>query len=189
MKPTKSKKRTRQKLPTAKPVPADPVKDATGHRTFPSVANAAAALGLSRETLLAAKRAGCPAFAGRGSVKEDELLKWIEANPAFSLRTLSTKGQIELEDLRKKRRLNDLAEGKLIPRALVAANLGRIAAHWVSATRQKIENELPALLLGLDLPNSRVKCKQLSDALVQDARDLQNLWQEPKDTPKSGEPG
>lgn len=144
--------------------------------TFPSLANAAAALSLQPETLKAAKRSGCPAFKSRGSVDKRELLDWLAAHPDLGAGTLSTKAQIDLEVLRDKRLKNDLKERKLVDRAKKFAESEKVAAEIRTAVYQSLENELPSEVVGHDEQACRVILKRHADRICAKAQALALVW-------------
>jgi len=69
------------------------------------------------------------------------------------------------EEIRKLKLRNDREERKLILRAEVTGILTKIYGELTSKLDQKLEMEYPAILVGLDIPNLRVKLKQLNDEI------------------------
>ena len=125
MKSPKNEKRARDPRPRSKREPLQKKTD----RVFDSLAAAAAALNLDKQTLKRAKGAGCPAFVG-SRVQEKVFLRWISDNPD----KLAAPAGATLEDqktgeqIRKLRIGNDLEDGKSILKATVEKLLHELFA-------------------------------------------------------------
>lgn len=70
------------------------------------------------------------------------------------------------EEHRKKKRENDIADGLVVSRALVVADFRKVAEPIKQILRQKLENEYPLAVAGLDVPQARIYGKRLEDDLL-----------------------
>jgi hypothetical protein len=68
------------------------------------------------------------------------------------------KSAVESEKLRKLRRENEVAEGKIVTVESVASFLGELAAKHDLLITQKLKNELPSRVVGLPIAEVRVAC-------------------------------
>jgi|SRR5919109_1948350 hypothetical protein len=82
------------------------------------------------------------------------------------------------EEVRKLRIRNDRDEGKLIPRLQVNATIARTFGDICRMLDQKLENELPALMQGLDVVGARLKGKLVNDLIRAELRKLVEAWPE-----------
>jgi hypothetical protein len=77
------------------------------------------------------------------------------------------------EDHRKLKRLNDQAEGLLVTKAEVVAAMRQCSEPIRTLLRQKLENEYPMEVAGLDVPEARTYGKRLEDEIL---REFQTLF-------------
>ena len=139
---------------------------ASKSRVFVSKRAAGAALGIPARALKEAQDRGCDAFGAGGQVKEAELKAWFEANPVKSVskgELSDYKIRIAREDWRRRVRDRRVAEAELVDANKVAAAWARVAAEQKTYLRQKLENELPVELAGLDAIACRQKLKAVVD--------------------------
>lgn len=97
-----------------------PIKKSAGRpRTvYSSMAQAAAAMGISIELIKYAKRSGCDAIRGNGSINAAKLNAWISANgDRLQDEDLPLRDQKVAEEVRKLKRQNEHDEGLLISKA------------------------------------------------------------------------
>lgn len=140
-----------------------------GKRVFDSMAAAAGALGVSKDTLRAAKESPDGAKIFRGSrVDEEEFLKWaeqhqIETSPGD---VLTLRDQKIAEEIRKLKIRNDKDAGKLIARVEVAAAIRRALASVAGIIEAKIVGEWPSAVAGLDPAQARVYGRRLYDEVM-----------------------
>jgi len=76
------------------------------------------------------------------------------------------KKAIDDEKHRTIKRENDLAEELLVPKALVVSEFRKIAEPIKAMLRQKLENEYPLAVAGLDVPQARVYGRRLGDDIL-----------------------
>ncbi len=143
------------------------------YRIFDSMALAASSLGVSRDTLRAAKESGCKAFEN-SRVKEKELLQWMSENGVAESNggPLTLKDQKTAEEIRKLRIKNDKDQGKLIAKAEVAGAIRRVLGKVSSITESKLVAEYPTVVAGLDPAAARVYGRRLHDLLMAECQAL-----------------
>lgn len=148
-----------------------------GNRVFDSMGQAAAMTGLGLDALRMLKRTGCPAFHAT-RVNEAELLAWISTHPVESIRgPVTLRDQKLKEEIRKLRVVNDAKQGALASRAKVAASLRAMAGKVRAILDQKLEQEMPAAMAGLDVPGARVYGKRLNDQICEAFAALAKEWE------------
>ena len=81
------------------------------------------------------------------------------------------------EEHRKLKLINDFKEGKLIPIETVKHVHSRTLARVDQVIEQKLSNEYPSAVAGLDVPQARVYGKRLGDQLREEFQKLNQLWQ------------
>ena len=146
-------------------------------RSFPTIAAAAAKLGVSEAILKNAKRMGCDAFATRGSVSEKPLLKFIAEHGAeLNSGGVALRDRKIEEEIRKLKIRNDLDAGKLIAIDRVREINGRILAAVDAILEQKLSNEYPSIVAGLEVPQARVYGKRLGDSIREEFQKLNKEW-------------
>jgi hypothetical protein len=137
-------------------------------RLFASKRAAGAALGIPARALKEAQDKGCSAFKAGGQVAEAELKAWFESNPVKSIargELSDYKLRIAREDWRRRVRDRRAAEAELVDARKVAGAWARVAAEQKTYLRQKLENELPVELAGLDAIACRQKLKAVVDQI------------------------
>jgi hypothetical protein len=148
-------------------------------RIVESIPAAAALLGCEPELVKRAKRLGCPAFKPGNRIAVEELRKWI-AESSEALRSTGenvSRKDLKLdEEIRKLRIANDLKEKELIKRSLVIEAHAKTAERIRKLLEQKLENEDPALVAGLDVAQARVFGKRLHDQIVTEFKDFARAW-------------
>lgn len=143
------------------------------------MAQAAAATGISKASLKRAKEKGCPAFKG-SRVDGTALREWLKENES----SLHESGEVILKDqklaeeVRKLRIRNDKDEEKTIPKGKLAADLHALAADQLQLLRQRLENELPATVAGLDPSSARIIFKRVVDEIAGKMQQLVTRWTE-----------
>lgn len=91
------------------------------------------------------------------------LLKYYRDNQT----TLAQRKQaISDEQHRKLKRENDIADGLLIKKADVVAALRPAGEAIKLELRQKLENEYPLAVAGLDVPQARIYGRRLGDSII-----------------------
>lgn len=97
------------------------------------------------------------------------LLKYYRDNQT----TLAQRKQaISDEQHRKIKRENDLADGLLIRKADVIAELRKTAEPVRAILRQKLENEYPPAVASMDVPQARIYGKRLEDDILAEFQKL-----------------
>jgi len=105
-------------------------------------------------TLRKAKKLGCPGFYANGRVDWDLIGPWLKENSGLmtqgegeesltTLRAQSLKLDIALKELELKK-----AEDRMVERAYVLKYLKAVHSMAKNALAQKLQNELPPLLVG-----------------------------------------
>ena len=146
-------------------------------RTFASIAAAAASLGVSDSILKQAKRLGCAAFHASGRVDGATVVKFIaEHGKEIAGGGIALRDQKLSEEIRKLRVKNDRDEGKLILVDSVKACVSRVLARVDQILEQKLSNEYPAAVAGLDVPQSRIYGKRLGDQIRVEFQGLKEEW-------------
>lgn len=88
----------------------------------------------------------------------------------------SIKEKLVFEQWRKFRIRNDVDEGILIPRSYVAATVRRLGGKFTRLLDDKLENEYPAAIGGLDVPAAREYGKRLNDAIRAEVNSWASEW-------------
>lgn len=126
-------------------------------------------LGVHRNTIIAwSKDPDAPV----ATVKGYEVLKWMEFKSAINKRANSEKSdskrgkEIEKldEQIRGLKLQNDKQDGLLVPMTRVTETITVMVSEFNQEVR-KIEDGLPQALLGLGLPEQRLKIRDFFDAL------------------------
>lgn len=73
---------------------------------------------------------------------------------------------ILLEELRKLRNANDKTDGVVVAKAKVVDSIRRCMAPAAAALEQRLVNEYPTAVAGLDVPQARIYGKRLCDELI-----------------------
>ena len=135
---------------------------------------AASALGVSKDTLRAAKESpDCKAFVG-SRVLEKELLDWMSRNDvtASSDGPLTLKDEKTKEEIRKLRIKNDKDQGKLVLKAEMASAIRRALGKVSSICESTLVHEFPTVVAGLDPAAARVYGRRLHDLLMSECQAL-----------------
>ena len=109
-----------------------------------------------------------------GTVSFFELADVEAALAAKSDKTL--KDEKLSEEIRKLRLKNDRDEGKLILVDSVKSCVSRVLARVDQILEQKLSNEYPAAVAGLDVPQSRIYGKRLGDQIRVEFQGLKEEW-------------
>lgn len=80
------------------------------------------------------------------------------------------------EEWRKLKIANDAKESALIPRAVVAECVRKLAAKFTALLDSKLENEYPAIVAGLDVPAARIYGKKLNDQIRAEVQSWAEVW-------------
>ena len=120
---------------------------------------------------------GCDAFQDRGSVDEKKLKKFIAEN-GEKLKTggASLRDQKIAEEIRKLRIKNDRDESRTIPVEYVCRVHAEILACVDAILEQKLSNEYPSAVAGLDVAQARVYGKRLGDQVRGEFQKLADKW-------------
>lgn len=153
-------------------------------RVFESLAAASAVLDVPVPILRAAKAKGAPHFKIGNRIREVEngvtLKAWI-ADHADDLKAagenLSLKDQKTNEEIRKLKLANDLKEGALVSRLAVQSSVSKTAEAIKSFLTQKLENEYPSAVAGLDVAGARVYGKRVNDEILRELQKLGEFWE------------
>lgn len=142
-------------------------------RVFDTLGSAASGMGIPKEHIQFAKTHGCQAFKN-GRVDETILRAWladkedqIKANPNATLRD-----QKLAEEIRKLRLGNDKKEGSVQNVSALIELLATVLGGALQNLEQKLLNEAPAFLEGLDAPQIRVKLRVFYDQFRANTHEL-----------------
>ena len=80
------------------------------------------------------------------------------------------------EEIREKQTKNLAREGKLVDKDGVAADLTRYMSGQKAILRQRLENEFPAQVAGMDAAQVRVEGKKIVDEICRDHLVFLNKW-------------
>lgn len=81
-----------------------------------------------------------------------------------------------IEKIRKLRIANDREDGLLIPKVKVAESLRRCLSPAVATLEQRLVNEYPTAVAGLDVPQARIYGKRLCDEIIGQIQSLEKEW-------------
>ena len=88
----------------------------------------------------------------------------------------SLKDQKLAEEIRKLRIANDAKERKLVSRDTVVQTFAAFSTQARTLLDQKLENEYPAAVAGMDIPQARIFGKRLNDSICAEIRKLVLEW-------------
>jgi len=93
-------------------------------------------------------------------------------------RTLPAEKRAKLldEQIRKLQLANDAKQGALVPRAEVERAIIATATEVRAILRQRLENEYPGQVAGLDVPQARIYGKRLVDEVMVAIQGLDRFW-------------
>lgn len=137
---------------------------------YDSMKAAAAAMRIDVEVLKKAKGRGCPGFRG-SRVYEKEVRSWIVKH-APEEEPITIREKKTHEEWRRLKLRNDKEEKKLLDAEKEAQWLFEIVWGAMAILRQKLINEFPAMVSGLDTPQCRIKGKELYDMTILKLRTL-----------------
>jgi phage terminase Nu1 subunit (DNA packaging protein) len=86
------------------------------------------------------------------------------------------RGKLLDEQIRKLQLANDLKAKLLVPKAEVTAAMTATATRVAAILRQRLENEYPMQVAGLDAPQARVYGKRVVDEVLREVQGLAELW-------------
>lgn len=145
-----------------------------------SMKAAASLIAVEVDVVRKAKEMGCEAFLPGNRIDVEALRKWIAANAEkvkASGSNLSLKDQKLNEEIRKLKIKNDRDEKLVTPNVKLHAAFAEIGQSIKSMLYQKLENEYPATVSGLDIPGCRIKGAQLADSILVEIRKLSSVFQ------------
>jgi hypothetical protein len=100
--------------------------------------------------------------------KLESIEAMMAAKKAPSLRDEKTR-----EEIRKLRIQNDRNEGKVVLRTEIATKLRTALGRMRGVLEQKVINELPTAVAGLEPPQVRVKARQILDEAMSECQPLE----------------
>lgn len=124
-----------------------------------------------------AKEMACPAFRPGNRINLDELKKWI-AEHSEELKTvaLSLKDQKLNEEIRKLKIANDSKEKLVVLRDNVKSACGACIDKIRTFLEQKLENEYPSAVVGMEVPQARVYGRRVNDQVLLELQKLREVW-------------
>jgi hypothetical protein len=84
--------------------------------------------------------------------------------------------EIDVEQLRKLRLANDKEERLIVKRSAVSESIRRSLSPAAATLEQRLVNEYPTAVAGLDVPQARIYGKRLCDELVAFLKSLEKEW-------------
>ena len=137
-------------------------------------------IGESRQWVaLAAKRDGAPTPRDDG---RHDIEAWKKFRDATKAATLDTPDMIELkrliaaEDLRKKKAFNDETEGRVTDTEQLAREAGPTLSSFKDLLYQKIGQELPTAMAGVDVPTGRLIGNRVAGELLAKFQEAFRRW-------------
>lgn len=145
-----------------------------------NMAQAASRMGVGLEVLRRAKKAGCSAFLRNGSVHVDVAEKWIAEHSTEMSESLSDslKDQKLREEVRKLKLSNDFKADITVERSKVAEKMQKIIGRAIRTLEQKLLNEYPSAVAGLEPEAARVYGRRVFDSIVESMRKFGSEWEE-----------
>lgn len=134
-------------------------------------------LGFSSAFMRQLRDAGADGFKSNGRIDCDLVHRWMRDNPTLVPKPNIWRDNLGTEKLRAEKRKNDVAEGLLIQRSVVAERLQRIFRPIVARIEQMLTNEYPAKIVGLDVPSARIYGKRVFDTILEAHREAALEWQ------------
>lgn len=101
-----------------------------------------------------------------------ELLEAVKPSVSTTKAGAGTKEDEQYEKWRKLRIKNDKDEGKLVPMDFIEQAVSAILARVDQILEQKLCNEYPSAVAGLDVPQARVYGKRLGDSIREEINKL-----------------
>jgi predicted transcriptional regulator len=149
-------------------------------RIVESIPAAAALLGCEPELVKRAKRLGCPAFKPGNRIAVEELRKWIAGNADELKATgdnVSLKDQKLNEEIRKLRIANDRADKLVVNKQAVKGVINACVERIRHFLEQKLENEYPSAVAGMDVPQARVYGRRVHDQIILEHQKMAEEWE------------
>lgn len=81
-----------------------------------------------------------------------------------------------LQEIRKLRIANDKEEGIVVEKARVKDSIQRCFSPMVATIEQRLTNEYPTAVAGLDVPQVRIYGRRLADELIAFLQSFQKEW-------------
>jgi len=133
-------------------------------RTFGA---AASVLGYSTTYLRQIRDAGAAGFKASGRIDCEAVKAWMLENASALPAPTVWKDSLGMEKLRAEKRKNDLADGLLIEKRIVADRLQAIFRPMVARIEQLLTSEYPSKVVGLDVPSARIYGKRIFDVFLE----------------------
>lgn len=149
-----------------------------------SLRQAATALNLPWELLRVAKAAGADGIDSAGRVDTDKLRAWIKANPD-KLQSAKPAARISEAEARIAEAKAEEVEHRVavkkrqfVPTQVSAGRIAKLAIDQKTMLRAKLENELPAKLVGKEILEIRKIMAQTVDDICVLMREFVKEWEE-----------
>lgn len=84
--------------------------------------------------------------------------------------------EIDAEKLRKLKRENDEGDGRLADKEKLAEAVGPLLTSFRDLSYQKLENEIPMAMAGMDVPQARIIGRRYADELLRKLQDIFRAW-------------
>lgn len=116
---------------------------------------------------------GCPAFKARGSIDERELVKFIEEHKSeLTSSGVALRDQKLTEEIRKLRIRNDREDSRLVLKSEVLEDGHKFAAWQKQFLTQKLVNEYPSVVAGLDVAGAMAYGRRVVVAICENTQDM-----------------
>jgi hypothetical protein len=133
-------------------------------------------MGYSPGYLKQLRDCGCPGFNANGTFDSIAIKKWMLENSAKLPAPTAWKDALGMEKLRGEKRKNDLADGLLIEKRIVADRLQKIFRPAIAHVEQALLNQYPSVVVGLEVAAARVYGKRVLDAILDAHRKAADEW-------------
>jgi hypothetical protein len=145
-----------------------------------SIAEAERITSISRQSLHDWKRQKCPAFKSNGKIELHQLQEWIKSN---NKKAVPSSSRIESQRARVLRAQADKYEfenavrrGEFVKISDLVTEGTATLAQIQELTYQKLQNEMPMAVAGMDIPQSRIYGTRLAGELIKQWSGLFKKW-------------
>ena len=121
---------------------------------------------------------GNPGANTDGSYNVDEWKRFYEGHiePMDEPSLKEQRMMLLAEQTREKRRENEVAEGKLVDVETLLKQVGPALSRVREMMAQKIEQEMPTALAGVDVPTGRIIAARLADEMFAEFKKCFETW-------------
>lgn len=143
-----------------------------------SLKAAASALKVDLSLVKLAKEKACPAFKPGNRIDLAELRAWIAENSEeLKSAPLSLKDQKLNEEIRKLKISNDTKSKLVVLKSSVKGATSACIDRIRTFLEQKLENEYPSAVVGMEVPQARVYGRRVNDQILSELQKLHDEWE------------